>query len=162
MSESNFTLRVLTQADAEAIAAWRYPAPYDLYNHDAIPTIEVVASFLDPSLHYYGVFDSSSRLVAFRCFGPDAQVIGGDYSLEALDMGGGLRPDLTGRGMGQSVLGVAMSFAKLKFSPTLFRTTVASFNQRALTVCQKLGYRAKLEFSRTTDHRRFTILIREA
>jgi ribosomal-protein-alanine N-acetyltransferase len=135
MNEPSLAFRPLTRADAEAIVCWRYPAPYDLYNLDARPPSEAVDSLLDPELRYYAVLDSSGELIAFRCFGSDAQVEGGDYSVDALDMGGGLRPDLTGKGLGRIVISAAMSFGRQKFSPKRFRTTVASFNVRALRVC---------------------------
>jgi len=48
------------------------------------------------SLHYVAVLDARDEMIAFRCFGPEARVLGGAYFEDALDMGGGLRPDLTG------------------------------------------------------------------
>lgn len=162
MSEPSFTLRPLTRSDAETIFTWRYPAPYDLYNLDARPLSEAVEPLLDPEHRYYAVLDVEGELIAFRCFGSDAQVEGGDYSEDALDMGGGLRPDLVGRGLGPSVISAAMSFARQKFNPRRFRTTVASFNVRALRVCLGLGYFSSSEFMRESDQRRFTVLMREA
>jgi hypothetical protein len=37
--------------------------------------------------------------IGFCCFGPDAQLRGGDYHEPALDVGLGLRPDLVGKGL---------------------------------------------------------------
>jgi [ribosomal protein S18]-alanine N-acetyltransferase len=162
MSEAAFTFRPLTRSDAETIFSWRYPAPYEPYNLDARPLSEAIAPLLDPELRYYAVLDNEGELIAFRCFGSDAQVAGGDYSVDALDMGGGLRPDLTGRGLGRSVISAAMSFACQKFHPKRFRTTVASFNVRALRVCLELGYLSNSEFMRESDQRRFTVMMREA
>lgn len=161
MIEPLFTLRPITRTDAEAIASWRYPDPYQLYNYEPKDRSEAVANLLDPAHHYYAVFGDAADLIAFRCFGPDARVAGGDYSEDALDMGGGLRPDLTGRGLGRSVISEAMAFGRETFRPTRFRTTVASFNLRALHVCRSLGYRPVSEFTRQSDQRRFTILTQD-
>ena len=53
-------------------------------------------------------------------FGIDAQVPGGDYSAQALDVGLGLRPDHTGQGLGVTFLGAILAFAQERYSPTNF------------------------------------------
>jgi ribosomal-protein-alanine N-acetyltransferase len=166
MTEPGFSFRPFTRCDAEAIVSWRYPAPYDIYNLDASPPDEEVESLLRSELHYFAVLneeeeEEEEEMVAFRCFGLDAQVPGGNYEEDALDMGGGLRPDLTGRGLGRSVIEAAMSFAIRKFHPRRFRTTIASFNARAKHVCEALGYVGQSEFVRPRDQRRFVVLTRE-
>lgn len=143
------------------LLSWRYPAPYEIYNLDERASAGVVDSMLRPEHHYLAVLNEAEEIVAFRCFGKDAQVMGGDYTRDALDMGGGLRPDLTGRGLGRLVIGAAMDFAIEKFRPVRFRTTVASFNGRARRVCESLGYHAESEFVRPGDQVRFIVLSRE-
>jgi len=139
------TLQAITQAQAEMAVEWTYPPPYDVYNISVSSKSTTVESFLRPDYHYYAV-TNGPEFVAFRCFGPDAQVPGGDYSVPALDMGGGIRPDLTGRGLGGSVLSAALKFGAEHFAPQLFRTTVADFNLRALRVCEKMGYERSTKF----------------
>lgn len=136
-----FTFRKMDEASARQIAAWRYEPPYDIYNCDPDGVAEHIQVLLNPQYHYYTVWDEAGELIAFRCFGEDAQVLGGDYRAEALDMGGGLRPDLTGQGLGASIIEAAFEFARQHFAPKAFRATVAAFNQRALRVCEKVGYR---------------------
>ncbi len=115
---------------------------------------------LRPDYHYYSVWNEADELIAFRCFGSDARVPGGDYRQEALDMGGGLRPDLTGQGLGAGVITAAFTFAQQKFAPKAFRATVAAFNQRALKVCQKVGYMETQWFVQPKTGREFIILLR--
>ncbi len=157
----SFSFRPLVRAQAEDIVSWRYPEPYVLYNVPADRSAEIVEAMLQPHFHYYSVHDAKGELIAFRCFGPDAQVVGGDYSAEALDMGGGLRPDFTGRGLGGAVLGAAIDFAIQMFQPSRVRATVASFNHRALRVCQRAGYVIQSEFERRSDERMFIILLKK-
>jgi [ribosomal protein S18]-alanine N-acetyltransferase len=102
---------------------------------------DMVNGLLNPAYHYYTVWDHEENLIGYRCFGEDARVPGGDYREEALDMGGGLRPDLTGQGLGAPFVRSAINFALEEFSPKAFRATVASFNIRALRVCESVGYR---------------------
>ena len=157
MSEQEYAFRLLTKSDAEFIVSWRYQPPYDVYDLDQAS----VSSLLRPDFHYYGV-RRDDEMIGFRCFGDDAKVSGGDYSLPALDMGGGLRPDFTGRGLGSSLLRAAMDFARQQFCSDRFRVTVASFNERAVRTCVKVGFVRTSEFDRPSDGRRFTILMKEA
>jgi [ribosomal protein S18]-alanine N-acetyltransferase len=138
---NSFKFEPMTEACARAVLSWRYEPPYDFYNQDlAQLDVLLFKSYLNPAYHYFSVFDEQDSLIAFRCLGEDAQVPGGDYSADALDMGGGLRPDLTGHGLGPQVMRAAMDFARAEFSPKAFRTTVAEFNLRAQRACQKVGY----------------------
>lgn len=156
-----YTFRPMDAAAAHQIATWRYPAPYELYSHDPDEIDETVRWLLTPDYHYYSVWDEGGDLIGFRCFGEDAQVPGGDYSADALDMGGGLRPDLTGRGLGASVMEAAFEFARRRFTPAAFRATVAAFNARALRVCERVGYRQVHRFEHPATGQPFIVLLRE-
>ena len=142
-----FNFEPMTELNARIALSWRYEPPYDFYNHDPAKLNELIHNgFLNPAYHYYAVLDEQGVLIAFRCFGEDAQVPGGDYSADALDMGGGLRPDLTGQGLGPSIMAAAMEFARPLFAPRAFRVTIAGFNQRARRACEKIGYLSVQQF----------------
>jgi [ribosomal protein S18]-alanine N-acetyltransferase len=145
----------MTAEYAADILSWRYLAPYDYYN--------VVGGdpdyYLDPANGVYAVL-SGGELIGFRSFGPDGRVPGGAYDDSALDTGGGLRPALTGRGLGRSVIAAGLEFGRQRFAPEAFRVTVASFNTRALRVVTSLGFQRVSSFAATTDGRRFEIMIR--
>lgn len=149
-------------AFAHEIANWRYDPPYALYNlaADSAGADEAIRALADPSNGYFAVTDEREELVAFRCFGVEARVAGGDYSEDALDTGGGLRPDLTGRGLGLSVLQAGLSFGTERFHPIAFRVTVAAFNQRALRVCERAGFHVVQGFRRPSDGLQFAVLVR--
>ena len=160
---TTFRFEVMTEANARAALNWHYDPPYDFYNHDPVKLDELIlSSFLNPAYHYYSVLDEQDILIAFRCFGEDAQVPGGDYSADALDMGGGLRPDLTGHGIGPQIMLAAMQFARTEFLPRAFRATIAQFNLRARRACEKVGYVFQQEFIATHSGTPFVILIRSA
>jgi len=142
--------------------SWRYVPPYDIYNAAEPVSEAAINALLRPELHYMAVLNEQNEMIAFRCFGPDAQVPGGDYSDEALDLGGGLRPDLTGKGLGRHVIAAAMNYAFEQLHPLHFRTTIASFNQRAMKVCERLGYKVVSEFIRPSDGLNFEIMMQSA
>jgi RimJ/RimL family protein N-acetyltransferase len=156
-----FNYRKMDEASAREIVKWRYEPPYDFYDCDPAKVEEVVGWYLDPKNHYFTVWDEAGELIGFRCFGEDARVPGGDYREEALDMGGGLRPDKTGQGLGASFMESAFEFARQHYAPKAFRATVAAFNRRALRVCAKVGYRQVGTFEASHSGKPFIILVRE-
>ena len=155
-----FSFRPIDEAGVRAIFAWRYPPPYDIYNLSAGRIEEDLPVFLDPDNAYYCLYDEAGSLVAFCCFGPEARVPGGDYSASALDVGLGVRPDLTGQGQGSVYAQAVLDFGA-NWTPAAFRVTVAEFNQRARRVWEKLGFRFVERFARSRDGMPFVILARE-
>jgi RimJ/RimL family protein N-acetyltransferase len=162
MTPAILQFRPLEESHAAEMLSWRYAPPYDIYNAAEPVTETAIHALLRPELHYLAVMDERDEMIAFRCFGPDAQVPGGDYSQEALDLGGGLRSDLTGKGLGRHVIAAAMSYAFEQFHPRLFRITVASFNQRAKKVCEQLGFKVITQFIRPSDGLSFQIIMQKA
>jgi hypothetical protein len=69
------------------VASWRYPPPYDFYDGDVEPV-------LNPERHFEAR-DDNGTLIGFYYFEPNPP---------DLDYGPGLRPDLTGRGLGPRLL----------------------------------------------------------
>ncbi len=150
--------RAMDEASAQAITRWRYEPPYDVYNVRP----DAVHVFLDPKNAYYRITDGQGQLIAFCCFGPDAQVPGGDYTAAALDIGLGVRPDLTGKGQGLRYVAAVLAFAGRTFAATRWRVTVAKFNRRALRVWEKAGFRPVQTFRRGGAGRAFVVLARDA
>ena len=145
----------MTAAYVAEIATWRYPAPYDCYDMAGASA----AFIATPESGFYALTDGDA-LIGFRSFGADGRVPGGDYDDSALDTGGGLRPDLTGKGLGRAAIGTGLEFGRREFAPAAFRVTVASFNERALRVVRSLGFRPAGSFAAATDGRSFELLIR--
>ena len=61
-----------------------------------------------------------------------------------------MRPDLTGSGMGLAFLNSILAFARTEFSPENFRATVATFNRRAVRLCENAGFTPGRVFTGTT------------
>jgi ribosomal-protein-alanine N-acetyltransferase len=162
VSQMNLMFGRMDEANARAVLTWRYDAPYSFYNPNPAELGKDLQVLTDPNNQYYAITDVEGALVAYYCFGREAQVAGGDYSDDALDVGGGVRPDLTGRGLGFAVIHAGLSFGQHKFAPRAFRVTVAAFNKRALRVCEKTGFLPVQTFSRAHDERKFLILLRRA
>jgi [ribosomal protein S18]-alanine N-acetyltransferase len=147
-----FTLKQITRSDARAISRWRYEEPYSIYDGD--PTS--VDALLQPRFAYHSVYDERGDLTGYFCFGEDAQVVAGKrrglYEVEpALDVGLGMRPDLTGRGLGEEFVHAGLRFARETYSPPAFRLTVATFNQRAIRVYERAGFEIVERFGADTQ-----------
>ncbi len=152
---TDLTLRPATREDAEIFASWTYPEPYSMY--DASP--EDAGHYLDEG--YLTVVRNGDEVVAHCCFGPDARVPGGRYEHDAIDIGAGMRPDLTGQGRGRELLEVVMNEARRRDEGRLLRATIAAFNERALQLVRSLGFQ-EVEIFANPSGREFVVLIREA
>jgi ribosomal-protein-alanine N-acetyltransferase len=145
----------LTRAHANDLATWSYDPPYDVYDMAGAEPDEL----LDPAAGFHAVL-AGDELVGFRSFGPDGRVPGWDYDGPALDTGGGLRPSLTGQGLGRAAISAGLEFGRARFAPAAFRVTVASFNLRALHTVESLGFVRVASFAAARDGRAFEVLVR--
>ena len=153
-----FTFHLIDESNAHTILNWRYEPPYDLYNYSKEEANQ--QHILHPQNTFYSIVDENSELVAYCSFGQDGQVTGGDYHDQALDIGMGIRPDLTGRGKGAEYANAVLKFADSLFKPKVFRVTIAAFNKRAIRVWQKLGFEHQQSFERESDGMQFIVLLR--
>jgi [ribosomal protein S18]-alanine N-acetyltransferase len=145
------TFQAITPESAHALAAWRYPAPYDTYNIG--DEAAALAEMLDSRSPWFVAFDADGvdgALVGYCCFGTAAEVgWEGEPRLWTIDNGDnrtlsvglGLRPDLTGQHLGLPFFEAVLAFAMERFSLAAFRLFVLPFNQRAIRVYERAGFR---------------------
>ena len=141
------TIAPMTQAQAEAIARWRYEPPYDFYDLDADE--RDLAELLDPESRgdgYFAACGQAGEVIGFLQLRNEG---------DAIVIGLGLRPDLTDRGLGGSFLEAGLGFARKAFAPLRFRVRVAEFNRRAITVYERAGFVRTRAFLHETNGGRF-------
>jgi [ribosomal protein S18]-alanine N-acetyltransferase len=143
-------VRALSERDAAAISRWHYEEPYEVYDMEGD-----ASGLLDGA--YYALVDARGDLVGYCCFGAEAQVPGGREAsayddAEALDVGMGVRPDLTGAGQGRDFLRAVLAFAQRQFAPAALRVTIAAWNQRARRLCERAGFHPAQTFTSSTPH----------
>ncbi|MEM6402972.1 MAG: GNAT family protein [Cyanobacteria bacterium P01_D01_bin.116] len=149
----------MNEESARIILDWRYNESLNFYNSNPSEIEETIKDFLNAENNYYSIFNNRNQLVAYCCFGADARVKGGNYYVEALDIGFGLNPNLTRKGITFRIISAVYDFAKSHFSTTLFRVTVAEFNQQAIRLYKKAGFKQVQKFQREQDGMYFLILI---
>jgi RimJ/RimL family protein N-acetyltransferase len=115
-------------------ATWRYPAPYDFYDGDVEPV-------LNPE-RFFDARDEFGELIGFYYFEPKPPVL--EYGL-------GLRPDLSGKGLGLGFFLAGLEFARERYRPTHVVLHVAAFNARARRVYERGGFRVVSSHVRTFD-----------
>lgn len=142
-------LHALTEEEAKEIVQWVYPEPYSFYNFE--DSEEVMQEFLDGT--YFSARDEAHQLIGFFCFGKNAQIpvgrAAGIYEGEGVwDIGLGMKPELTGRGLGRAFLQKGIDFAMQRFAPRQLRLSVAAFNKRAIKLYASAGFREVGSFPR--------------
>jgi ribosomal-protein-alanine N-acetyltransferase len=140
---ARFAIRPMTAEDASAIAAWRYPEPYDFYDWDR--DADDLTDLRDPAgwgVKYFAADDEDGRLAGFFEFTVDDDVV---------EVGLGLRPDLTGHGLGGAYLETGLQFASERFGGRNYALAVAAFNQRAIAVYERAGFRATRRYEHFTN-----------
>jgi ribosomal-protein-alanine N-acetyltransferase len=123
-----FEFTKMSDEEAQQIAGRRYHLAYD-----AISDQDDLAELLDPrrrEYDYFSALDEKGALVGFFQFKRDGK---------GVEVRLGLRPDLTGKGLGRGFLLAGLDFARWSFSPHGFRLSVATFNERARKVYGGVG-----------------------
>ena len=138
------TIAQMTQEDAETVADWRYEPPHDFY--DARADEEELERLLDDerrSGRTFSVHDEGGDLIGFFTFARADD--------DAVVIGLGLRPDLTGRGLGPAFVEEGLAYARARFDPARFRLSVAEFNRRAIKVYERAGFARTRSFVEETN-----------
>ncbi|MGZ4485669.1 MAG: GNAT family N-acetyltransferase [Nocardioidaceae bacterium] len=125
----SYCVRPMTPDDGEAIALWRYPGPWAVYDSTGP---------LDPAEGYWAVVDDAGELVGFACFGVEARVSGLEERAGVLDVGVGMRPDLTGQGRGVPFSEAVFAHGR-EVAPRM-RAVVQQWNERSVRLLRRLGF----------------------
>jgi ribosomal-protein-alanine N-acetyltransferase len=149
----------MTKDFARQVLNWKYEKPYELYNNEL--TDEAMREVLNNA--YFAVVDDVEELVGFFCIGESAQVpIGslfGVYKEDLIDIGIGMKPELTGKGFGYPFFSFILNEIKEIFDPNSVRLTVIKSNSRAIHLYQKFGFVMEKEFN--TEEMVFIIMVKE-
>lgn len=148
----SYTISKLSQENAEIIAnQWKYEAEYSFYDMTSDP--EDYEEIMKPNLrgdNYFQVVEQQS-LVGFFCLSP--------ITNQTVEVGLGLKPERTGKGLGRSFLKEIEAFLIKNYSYNEVQLSVASFNIRALTVYLKSGYKEIGRKMVDTNHSNYEFIV---
>lgn len=148
------------EASARQFLTWKYEPPYEIYNYSPERFEEDLAYHIDPANNLYSMYHGD-ELVGYCSYGRDAQVPGGDYTEEALDIGMMIIPVLTGHGQGSEYANAVIQNVISKYQPKRLRVTILATNLRAIRVWKKNGFQTVQSFSRESDGLSFVILMKD-
>ncbi|WP_404469614.1 GNAT family N-acetyltransferase [Sutcliffiella horikoshii] len=134
----------MTQEQAEEIAHnWHYDGDYAFYDMEADE--EDLEEFLDCKArgNYMFAVMIEDELIGFFSVSQAAANV--------YDIGLGMRPDLTGNGRGTEFLHACMDFVQSRFTVDKITLSVATFNQRAIKVYRKVGFKDMDTFMQDTN-----------
>ena len=132
----------MTEVYASEYIGWEYEPPFDFYNIPKERHEEELQEILSvkPPAAWFTAVDSDERMVGFF-----------EYSFneeEELEIGLGMRPDQTGKGLGLQFVNLGLTKARQVYpeykGDIVLR--VLDTNQRAFKVYQKAGFK---EYKRT-------------
>ena len=140
----------LTEQHAKEIADWRYEFPYEWYDTAADP--RRIELFANPARRdgLRAVVDDDGELIGFFNFVRES---------DEVRVGLGIRPDLTGQGLGARFIEAGLRYATDEWSPKRFRLWVAWWNERALRAYRRAGFE---EVANPEEKRRFVEMERPA
>ncbi|WP_145038795.1 GNAT family N-acetyltransferase [Paenibacillus sp. Y412MC10] len=143
-----YHITAMTEAFADQIMSWNYEPPYDFY--DSGQDEEFRRELLECS--YYAILDDEQQLIGFCCTGSSAQIPIAiplrAYDEDLLDIGLGMKPELTGKGLGHKFLSCVLASMGELHQRKSFRLTVARFNERAIRLYAKLGFSEAATFDK--------------
>ena len=123
----------LSAEERTLLDGWRYDPPYEFYNGEDDPV-------LNPERFF--VVREDDEVLGFYYF---------DERSDTVEIGLGLRPDLTGKGLGLEFFLEGVAFAHDRFPGSRVTLNVAAFNERAITVYERAGFRRTGGHVRTFD-----------
>ncbi|MBL1226320.1 GNAT family N-acetyltransferase [Enterococcus sp. BWR-S5] len=138
-------IQLMTQETAMIIAdQWTYEEPYSFY--DASADEEDYQELIDPlqrDNQYYEMWKND------ELFGYFVILLNNPTTVE---LGLGLKPELTGKGFGQSFISEIMDFTAAKFPEiSKIELSVAAFNQRAIKTYLAVGFTESHHFLKKTN-----------
>ncbi|WP_019535684.1 GNAT family N-acetyltransferase [Paenibacillus ginsengihumi] len=140
-----FKLIPFEENHGQLVCAWRYPAPYHIY--DLKPWQQMTAAgeeFADPQLRkeqYRAVANERGELCGFAQFFP---IVG------VSRLGLGLRPDLCGRGYGEPFVRTIVQEARRLKPGNEIDLEVYTWNVRARRVYERAGFVVTDTYERMT------------
>ena len=141
----------MDEAQARAYLSWEYPEPYAFYTVPPAHREEELRTILDRSDgEYYAALDEAGEMVGIFAY---------EFPDGMMELGLGLRPDLTGQGLGEAFVRQCLAFGLETYrhqGPVVL--LVADFNRRAIRLYEKLGFQTASEVTRSSFGEEVTFL----
>ncbi len=134
-SPPTYLYRPMALRDALAVYRWRYSGEYAIYDLGLVTLL--AATFVSAvagkkaGVAFYAVALDDDPLIG---------IVSLAYRSQDVELGLGLRPDLTGRGLGLPFVRSVMDLARERYHPRTLSLCVATFNHRAIKIYERAGF----------------------
>lgn len=135
----NIEFRKSNKYDGKDIATWRYEGIYSFYDNDKTKEKQQWALNIHNEKDTFVMYNEENKLIGNCCFYFDDDNVKFNFGVQ-------MRPDLTGKGMGDEVLKFILKFAKENYKFNEIYLLVAKFNKRAIKLYSNLGFEILEEF----------------
>lgn len=155
-----YCISAMTQEFALTISQWIYDGEYSIYSFEQ--SQETIDELLNGD--YIACTDADSKLVGYFCQGKSARIPTEDcfsYSNDRLDIGLGMHPVLCGKGMGYDFVLCGIKYFTQQKPNILLRLTVACFNERAISLYQKIGFTIERMITHKISGKPFYIMVKQ-
>ncbi|MEI5992058.1 hypothetical protein A5881_003614 [Enterococcus termitis] len=134
--KNNLLFEKMSQSEALEIANnWKYPYPYNFYDMtEDLEDYEELISVTQRGNNFFSIKEKNI-LIGFFSIYPFKN------NNKEIEFGIGLRPDLTGKGNGKYYTEAALDYIERTFKPRKIWLSVADFNERAIKVYEKIGFK---------------------
>lgn len=144
----------MSQKEALEIAqVWKYPPPFDFYDMTAdIEDYEEIISPAKRGEHYFSI-KQEGELVAFFC------IFIFENKSDEFEFGIGLRPDLTGQGLGLTYNQLVINYIRENYLVKKIWLSVADFNLRATKVYERAGFKYQYKKIQKTNGSEYSFTV---
>ena len=151
---AELVVRPLSKDDVKAVAGWRYPGPWAVYDH---------GDDLDQAGYRAVVSNVDGELIGFYCIGLAARVPGIEPDDAVVDLGIGMTPGWVGRGHGADFARAVLDDIRRDHPGMVIRAVIQSWNRRSVRLAQRLGFVATGTHRCFQDGREveYTVLVQE-
>jgi ribosomal-protein-alanine N-acetyltransferase len=131
---------------------WKYRGAYSFY--DMTADEDDLMEFLNEDNwkeHYFAVLNDKNELVAFCSY---------FFECEVMWIGFGLKPGLTGKGIGTEFAAAGIDFGvkKFEYKQNYIMLAVALFNKRAIKAYEKIGFQFVERYIQKTNGGEFEFI----
>jgi len=126
-----YKFRLRTEEDVKEFLTWKFEGIYSFYDNDIQK--EKIDYYLESvnKENLFSIYDSEDKLIG-NC---EYEIIDGDFVF-----GVQLKPELTSKGLGESVIRDIIEYAKNNYNHETLHLGVVKFNERAIRLYTRVGF----------------------
>lgn len=148
----DFHFAKMNKGYAEEIAKWRYDGIYAFYDMDQ--DREDLGELLDPANwenRYFAALNENRELAGYFIY---------EFPDGIMRIGLGLKPQLTGKGLGKEFVlqGIGFGVKHFSYKNDSIDLLVAAFNKRAIKVYEKIGFTRIKNFIQETNEGQYEFI----